>query len=121
MTQFGFSNTEAILTVSYSAAKGIIAAGTDKGNVAMWKFMPNVSKFGEPEASWQLLHAKALQPSPIKQLKVLYSSFSLFTIFFYFFVVVKVWHKFKFDRREFSQRRFHFKRAENELRLSRWC
>ena len=68
--QLGYVNSESILTVSYSAAKGIIAAGTDKGNVAMWKFMSNVSKFGEPEASWQLLHAKSLQLAPIQQLKV---------------------------------------------------
>ena len=68
--QFGYGPTEAILTISYSAAKGIIAAGTNKGNVAMWKYMPNKAVYGEPESSWQLLHAKALQTVPIKKLKV---------------------------------------------------
>ena len=68
-TQFGYSSTESILTISYSAAKGIIAAGTNKGNVAMWKFVPNKAKFDEPESSWQLLHAKLLQPAPITKLK----------------------------------------------------
>jgi intraflagellar transport protein 140 len=68
--QFGYSTNESILSVTYSAAKGIIAAGTDKGNVAMWKFMQNKSKFGEPEASWQLMHAKTLQQSPVTKIKV---------------------------------------------------
>ena len=68
--QFGYAASEAILTITYSAAKGIIAAGTNKGNVAMWKFMPNKAKFDEPESNWQLLHAKPLQQSmPIKKLK----------------------------------------------------
>jgi intraflagellar transport protein 140 len=68
--QLGYVHNEAISTVTYSAAKGIIAAGTDRGNIAMWKFMPNKTKFGEPEASWQLMHAKFLQSYPIKKLKV---------------------------------------------------
>lgn len=68
--QLGYTTNEQIITITYSAAKGIIAAGTDKGNVAMWKFMQNKVKFGEPESSWQLMHAKSLQQLPIKQLKV---------------------------------------------------
>lgn len=67
--QYGYSNNESIISVTYSASKGIIAAGTDKGNVAMWKFMQNVINPDEPEASWQLLHAKQLQSMPIKQIK----------------------------------------------------
>lgn len=37
----------------------------------MWKFVPNKAKFDElePESSWQLLHAKLLQPAPITKLK----------------------------------------------------
>lgn len=80
-TQFGYLATESILTLSYSAAKGIIAAGTNKGNVAMWKYMPNKAIFGEPESSWQLLHAKALQTVPIKKLKV-FHTFKSFLIKF---------------------------------------
>lgn len=67
--QFGYSNTESILSITYSAAKGIIAAGTNKGNVAMWKYTPNKMKYEEPESSWQLLHAKLLQPVPITKIK----------------------------------------------------
>jgi len=81
-TQFGYGVAEAILTLSYSAAKGIIAAGTNKGNVAMWKYMPNKAKFGEPESSWQLLHAKALQTIPIKKLKVKFNSIYFSTVIF---------------------------------------
>lgn len=69
-TQYGYSATESIVTISYSIAKGIIAAGTDKGNVAMWKFIQNRGKFNEPEESWQLMQAKQLQPSPVKKIKV---------------------------------------------------
>ena len=82
-TQFGYAYNEAILSVTYSAAKGIIAAGTDHGNVAMWKFVPNVNgkgKINEPEASWQLMHAKTLQRLPITKLKVLYSILDLFLL-----------------------------------------
>lgn len=68
--QYGYAASESILTLTYSAAKGIIAAGTDKGNVAMWKFMPNKINQLEPEASWQLMHAKLLLNTPIKKLKV---------------------------------------------------
>ncbi|CAF0790150.1 unnamed protein product [Brachionus calyciflorus] len=68
-SQYGYSTNESIISVTYSAAKGIIAAGTDKGNVAMWKFMQNKINPDEPEASWQLLHAKPLQSTPIKKIK----------------------------------------------------
>lgn len=67
--QYGYAPNEAILSVTYSAAKGIIAAGTDKGNVAMWKFMQSKINPDEPESSWQLLHAKPLQSFPIKRIK----------------------------------------------------
>lgn len=69
-SQYGYSNNESIISISYSAAKGIIAAGTDKGNVAMWKFMQNRINSNEPESSWQLMHAKQLQQIPIKRLRV---------------------------------------------------
>ncbi|RLV94083.1 hypothetical protein DV515_00013283, partial [Chloebia gouldiae] len=36
-TQFGFEGGECINCVSYCSAKGILAAGTSKGRVAMWK------------------------------------------------------------------------------------
>lgn len=69
-TQYGYAPTESITSVSYSTAKGIIAAGTDKGNVAMWKFMQDKSRMGEPEECWQLIHPKSLQQIPIKKIKV---------------------------------------------------
>lgn len=69
-TQYGYSSTESIVSVAYSSAKGIIAAGTDKGNVAMWKFMQEKTIYSDPEECWQLLHAKMLQPTPIKKLRV---------------------------------------------------
>ena len=47
----------------------------------MWKYMPNKAIFGEPESSWQLLHAKALQTVPIKKLKV-FHTFKSFLIKF---------------------------------------
>ena len=68
-TQFNYVATETILSVTYSATKGIIAAGTNKGNVAMWKFMQSKASTDEPESSWQLMHAKLLQSSPIQKLK----------------------------------------------------
>ena len=68
-TQFNYASTESILSVTYSAAKGIIAAGTNKGNVAMWKFIQSKLSTDDPESSWQLMHAKLLQSSPIQNLK----------------------------------------------------
>ena len=68
-TQFGYLNTESIISVTYSAAKGIIAAGTNKGNVAMWKFIQSKMNSEDPESSWQLMHAKLLQSSPIQKVK----------------------------------------------------
>lgn len=68
-TQFGYSTTESIISVTYSAAKGILAAGTNKGNVAMWKFMQSKVNSEDPETSWQLMHAKLLQSSPIQKIK----------------------------------------------------
>jgi hypothetical protein len=74
-SQFGYHTNESILSITYSASKGIIAAGTDKGNVAMWKFMQNKVKFGDPESSWQLLHSKFLQETPITEIKVICFAF----------------------------------------------
>ena len=68
-TQFGYLNTESIISVTYSAAKGILAAGTNKGNVAMWKFIQSKMNSEDPESSWQLMHAKLLQSSPIQKVK----------------------------------------------------
>jgi intraflagellar transport protein 140 len=72
--KFGYANNESILSISYSAAIGIIAAGTDKGNIAMWKFSGNntsnhLAPTNDPENSWQLMHAKQLQNSPISRVK----------------------------------------------------
>ena len=68
--QFGYSAGESILSITYSPAKGIIAAGTDKGNVAMWKFMQHRVNHSEPESSWQLMQSKKLQALPIQRIRV---------------------------------------------------
>ena len=70
-TQLGYANTETITCLTYSAGKGIIAAGTDKGNVAMWKYIQAKTQQSDPEASWQLMQAKQLQTIPIKSIKVI--------------------------------------------------
>jgi hypothetical protein len=79
-SQFGYHANESIMSITYSASKGIIAAGTDKGNVAMWKFMQNKVKFGDPESSWQLLHSKFLQETPITEIKVIFFAFFFFLL-----------------------------------------
>ncbi len=75
-TQMGYALNEGILSLTYSAAKGIIAAGTDRGNVAMWKFMQQQHQQQlqlqdqlQPELNWQLMHSKSLQNMPIKKVK----------------------------------------------------
>ncbi|XP_032929965.1 intraflagellar transport protein 140 homolog isoform X3 [Catharus ustulatus] len=47
--QFGFEREECINCVSYCSAKGILAAGTSKGRVAMWK-----KTTGSDHSTWAL-------------------------------------------------------------------
>ncbi|KAF4798498.1 hypothetical protein TURU_063179 [Turdus rufiventris] len=47
--QFGFEGGECINCVSYCSAKGILAAGTSKGRVAMWK-----KTAGSDQSTWAL-------------------------------------------------------------------
>ncbi|XP_053814088.1 intraflagellar transport protein 140 homolog isoform X4 [Vidua chalybeata] len=47
--QFGFEGGECINCVSYCSAKGILAAGTSKGRVAMWK-----KAAGSHQSTWTL-------------------------------------------------------------------
>ncbi|NWT55385.1 IF140 protein, partial [Erythrocercus mccallii] len=47
--QFGFEGEECINCVSYCSAKGILAAGTSKGRVAMWK-----KAAGSDQSMWAL-------------------------------------------------------------------
>lgn len=78
--KYDYSTTEALTSITYSPSKGIIAAGTDKGNVAMWKFASHKMKLGEPETSWQLMPAKSLMgDTPVKGIKV-YNEFLLLII-----------------------------------------
>jgi hypothetical protein len=70
LPQLGYAPNECITTLTYSAAKGIIAAGTDKGNVAMWKFRQNKVNPNEPEACWNLMNSKSIQAQPIKKIRV---------------------------------------------------
>jgi hypothetical protein len=69
--KYDYFANEDLISITYSPDKGIIAAGTHQGNIAMWKYMPHQRKSGEPEASWKLLHAKLLyRDVPIKKLRV---------------------------------------------------
>ena len=69
--KYEYSTGETLNSITYSPAKGIIAAGSDKGNIAMWKYMQHKMKYGEPETSWQLLPAKTLIVDvPVKSVKV---------------------------------------------------
>ncbi len=69
--KYEYATGETLTSITYSPAKGLIAAGTEKGNIAMWKYMQHKMKFGEPETSWQLLPAKTLIAEvPVKSVKV---------------------------------------------------
>jgi hypothetical protein len=109
-SQFGYHANESIMSITYSASKGIIAAGTDKGNVAMWKFMQNKVKFGDPESSWQLLHSKFLQETPITEIKVIGFAFFLsfgFVFYFYFDFRFVVRHQLELVMRKHDHRSFY--------------
>jgi hypothetical protein len=70
-TKYDYFHNDELITISYSPDKGIIAAGTNQGNIAMWKYMPHKKKASDPEVSWQLLHAKLLyRGAPVKNLNV---------------------------------------------------
>lgn len=52
--KFGFEKGENINCVSYCKAKGLLAAGTDKGRVAMWSKVPGVLSTQGVESRWSL-------------------------------------------------------------------
>ncbi|XP_045849639.1 intraflagellar transport protein 140 homolog [Meles meles] len=54
--KFGFEKAENINCVSYCKAKGLLAAGTDKGRVAMWRKLPGPqsSRAAEGKDRWAL-------------------------------------------------------------------
>uniref|UniRef100_G1LNJ6 Intraflagellar transport protein 140 homolog n=1 Tax=Ailuropoda melanoleuca TaxID=9646 RepID=G1LNJ6_AILME len=54
--KFGFEKAENINCVSYCKAKGLLAAGTDKGRVAMWRKLPGPqsSRVAEGKDRWAL-------------------------------------------------------------------
>ncbi|CAF1379534.1 unnamed protein product [Adineta steineri] len=65
----GFANNEALISVSYSAMKGIIAAGTNRGNIAFWIYTPN-HRSTDMEKHWNLQRVKAVSAGvPIRTLK----------------------------------------------------
>jgi hypothetical protein len=69
--KYKYSTGETLCSITYSPAKGIIAAGTEKGNIAMWKYMQHKMKFGEPLTSSQLMPAKSLIADlPVKSINV---------------------------------------------------
>ena len=83
----GYLNNEALISISYSAMKGrsnnpsvneclcfrelgIIAAGTNRGNIAFWVYTPN-RRAADIEKHWNLQRAKTVSAgSPIRSLKV---------------------------------------------------
>jgi hypothetical protein len=83
----GYLNNEALISISYSAMKGrldnillnefscfhklgIIAAGTNRGNIAFWVYTPN-RRTPDIERHWNLQRAKTVSAgSPIRSLKV---------------------------------------------------
>ncbi|XP_033108707.1 intraflagellar transport protein 140 homolog [Anneissia japonica] len=70
-TQSGFETGECINCVAYCKNKAILAAGTDRGRVAFWKYSPNRGLMGrkqDSETKWKLQKASNLEGS-ILQIK----------------------------------------------------
>lgn len=69
-SKYDYNSNEKLLSLSYSPSKGIIAAGTDRGHIAMWKYSHHKMKINEPETCWQLMSSKLLlNDTPVKSLK----------------------------------------------------
>ncbi|UJR28505.1 hypothetical protein I4U23_009743 [Adineta vaga] len=65
----GFANNEVLTSISYSTIKGIIAAGTSRGNIAFWIYTPN-RRTTDMEKHWNLQRAKPIcNGLPIRKLK----------------------------------------------------
>ncbi|CAF0995675.1 unnamed protein product [Adineta ricciae] len=65
----GFANNEVLICLSYSAAKGIIAAGTSKGNIAFWVYTPSRRAI-DMEKQWNLQRVKHIcNGLPIRKVK----------------------------------------------------
>ncbi|CAF1384504.1 unnamed protein product, partial [Rotaria sordida] len=65
----GYANNEVLISVSYSAMKGIIAAGTNRGNIGFWVYNPN-RRTTDPEKHWILQRAKQIATGiPVRSLK----------------------------------------------------
>jgi len=94
--EMGFANNEVLISVSYSAMKGIfiesifsmitqsfflgiIAAGTNRGNIAFWVYTPN-RRTTDMEKHWNLQRIKTICTGiAIRSLKVKYS-YLFFTV-----------------------------------------
>lgn len=67
--ELGYLNSEVLVSISYSAIKGIIAAGTNRGNIAFWTYTPN-RRTTDMEKHWHLQRVKSVCTGvPIRILK----------------------------------------------------
>ncbi|XP_071106694.1 intraflagellar transport protein 140 homolog [Haliotis cracherodii] len=63
-----YDSNESIMCVAYCAEKGMLAGGTNMGNVALWKFHPTNNRKIEGEDKWKL-QAPATVEGPVRQIQ----------------------------------------------------
>ncbi|KAK3579473.1 hypothetical protein CHS0354_028282 [Potamilus streckersoni] len=65
----GYDPNENILCLAYSQAKGVLAGGTNMGNIALWKYAPPLGgKKVDSEQKWKL-QTPATVEGPIRQIQ----------------------------------------------------
>ena len=63
----GYDNNEAIMCLAYH--DGVLAGGTNMGNVALWKYSPPPGRKVDGDEKWKL-QAPATVEGPIRQISV---------------------------------------------------
>ena len=63
----GYDRSDKVMCCAYSSSKGILAAGTEAGNVALWRYDPLSFSTRSPELCWKLNRAIVLN-GPVTQL-----------------------------------------------------
>ena len=71
------SSNEAIMCLAYNRGTGVLAGGTNMGNVALWKYTPPIAgRKIDGDEKWRL-QAPATVEGPVRQIKVSFHSSSI--------------------------------------------
>ncbi|ESO81986.1 hypothetical protein LOTGIDRAFT_223604 [Lottia gigantea] len=63
-----YDDNETIICISYCAENGTLAGGTNNGNIALWKYSPNLGKVGDEESMWRL-QSPPVVDGPVRQVE----------------------------------------------------